>query len=348
MDVIATVWKKPYHHNRNQRMLKAGVDCFRIKCSHLSSDDIAYSLKSARKQIDQFKKPAKLLADLPEAKIRLGEFPQERKRLSQGQEYIFKLGKTSPDPSVFIPIKYKDIASRLEAGDIFYIGDGQLSFTVVKVNNENEFIAETNNAGTLILRSALTIPKIMDKLDHITPFIDEILARLPESKPEMVAFSFINSKKMLQKLIDKLSRCTNSDWQPKVIAKIESRAGVGNIDEILELADGIMVARGDLALTMPFAELGVTQKMLVQKCRDKEKYVIVATQVLYSLLDNYLPHRSDILDVTNAYLDGASAIMLCTETAHSEHPERAVKVAEEIIAAMEKSLKNNSILSKYK
>jgi pyruvate kinase len=337
MDIIATIWKAPYYHDRNQRMIDAGVDYFRVKCSHISADEIIYSLQAARKQISQSKKTVKLIADLPEAKIRLGEFPQEKINLQKGEQYLFRNEQESSDPLEFIPIKYENIGSCLNINDEFYTGDGQLSFKVVKIISTNEFVAEANNSGLLVFRNSVTIPKIMDDIDHITPFIDEIIPRLPEIQPEMVAFSFISSKKMLEKLISKLSKYTTSNWQPKIIAKIESQAGVDNIDEILELADGIMVARGDLALTMPYAELGLTQKKLVSKARSAGKYVIVATQALQSLLNNYIPMRSDVLDVTNMCLDGASAVMLCTETAHSEHPERAVEVAREIISEVNDS-----------
>ena len=142
---------------------------------------------------------------------------------------------------------------------------------------------------------------------------------------------------MLERLIAKLMAVTTPEWRPMIIAKIESQGGVDNIDEILELAQGIMVARGDLALNVPFEELGLHQKRLVRKARAAGKFVIVSTGMLQSLLDNYLPMRSDILDVTNACLDGADAIMLCPETAHSETPERAVQVAKAIIGAVERS-----------
>lgn len=341
MEVIATIWKKPYYHDRNQRMIKAGVDCFRVKCSHISADEIMESLHSARKQIDQSKKNVKLLADLPEAKIRLGEFPQEKINLKKGGQYHFRKELSSPDPLKFIPIKYEDIGSHLSIGDIFYVGDGEISFEVIEVNNSNKFVAEANNSGQLVFRSSMTIPKMMDEINHVTPFLDEIIPRLSEVRPEMVAFSFVSSKEMLKELMNKLSEHTTSKWQPKIIAKIESQAGVENIDDILKLADGIMVARGDLALTMPYAELGLTQKKLVNKARSAGKYVIVATQALQSLLNSFLPTRSDILDVTNMCLDGASAVMLCTETAHGEHPERAVEVAKEIILAVNSKQNKN-------
>ncbi|MDD5040241.1 MAG: pyruvate kinase [Patescibacteria group bacterium] len=337
MDIIATIWKEPYYHDRNQRMIDAGVDCFRLKCSHWGVDKIANSLLQARMHIDASGRPIKLLADMPEAKIRLGDIPGKRVNVTAGESFTFKTAESTSDVHEFVPLQLQNLDKHFKAGDVFYTGDGQLSLRVIEVQGSDRLVAVTQNDGRFILKTGVTIPGISDGLNHITPALDGILALLPESQPDYVAFSFINSRSMLETLNQKLARYTTRKWQPKIIAKIESRKGVENIDEIVDFADGIMVARGDLALTMPFAELGVTQKYLVRKAREAGKYVIVATQVLFSLLDNYIPNRSDILDVTNTCLDGASAIMLCAETAHNEHPERAVSVARDIIRAVEAS-----------
>jgi pyruvate kinase len=337
MDIIATIWKTPYQTERNARMMEAGVDTFRIKCSHGTPKEISTALQAARQQINNSTKPIKLLADLPEAKLRLGNFPQERMRVEANTEFRFLHGPESSDPHAYTPFVTPELANHLAVGDRFYIGDGHLELEVVTIHSPNEFIAKTLSHGLLTRRTGLTIPHIMDKLDHIVPEIDDILAELPKSKPDMVSFSFVRSQAMMHTLIDKLLTVTTSTWRPMVIAKIESQQGVENIDEILEVCHGIMVARGDLALNVPFEQLGLVQKRLVAKARAAGKYVIVATGALESLMHVSLPSRADILDVTNSCLDGASAIMLCPETAHSEHPERAVGIARSIISTVESS-----------
>ncbi len=337
MDVIATVYKKPYYYDRNQKMIGAGVDVFRIKCSHWRAEEIAETLKTCRDHITASGRPIKLLADLPEAKIRIGHFPESKIVVPKDKEFSFRLADHSPTPEQFIPHTFPGLGAKLAVHDTFYIRDGMLGMIVTHIADEHAFSARTLNSSQLVESSSVTIPKLADQLDHVTAFIDEIIATLPESRPDIVAFSFVSSRRMLERLIAKLIPHTTAGWRPMIIAKIESSGGVDNIDEILELADGIMVARGDLALNVPFEKLGLIQKMLVAKARRAGKYCIVSTGMLQSLLDNYLPMRSDILDVTNACLDGASAIMLCPETAHSETPERAVSVAKKIIAAVENS-----------
>lgn len=337
MDIIATIWKTPYHKDRNQRMMDAGVDVFRVKCSHNDAKTISEALVSARRHIRESGKPVRILADLPEAKIRLGEFPQKQIEVSEGAVLNFKLAAESPGPDQFIPVNISKLGVSLSVDDRFYVGDGQICFKVSEVIGEDSFKAIAENTGTLIFRTSLTIPKFTDSLDHITPFIDEIIAELPKSKPDMISFSFISSGEMLKKLRSKLNPHIGPEWNPMIIAKIESQKGIENIDEILGSADGVMVARGDLALNFPYEKLGVIQKHLVAKAKKSEKYVIVSTQVLPSLLSNYIPARSDINDLTNIVIDGASAVMHCTETAHNEHPERVIAASRKIIEAVEKS-----------
>ncbi len=335
MDVIATIWKQPYYTDRNAAMIEAGVDAFRIKCSHGDAQEIGSALLAARQQIDTCGKPVKLLADLPEAKLRLGEFPQMRIEVEKSVEFRFLHGPESSDPHAYIPFKTPELANHMRVGGSFYIGDGHLELEVTAIHSPNEFVARTLSHGILTQRTSVTIPHLMDQLDHVVPEIDQIIAELPKSRPDMVSFSFVRDQAMLHTLMDKLLAVTTPTWRPMVIAKIESAEGVRNIDEILEVCHGIMVARGDLALNVPFEKLGLIQKRLVAKARQAGKYVIVATGALESLMHTSLPSRADILDVTNSCLDGASAIMLCPETAHSEHPERAVGVAHKIIAAVE-------------
>ncbi len=335
MQVIATIWKDPYYFDRNQAMIEAGVDAFRIKCSHWGADKISEALVKAREQINQSGRNVMLLADLPEAKLRLGKFPQNKIETHAGQEFRFLHGPESSDPHAYIPFQTENLADHLRVGEQFYIQDGQMSFEVTAIHSPNEFIAKTCHAGEIVQKTGMAIPRALDRLDHVVPLIDDIIEHLPKSRPDLVAFSFVKSRAMLEQLLSKLEKHTTPDWNPRVIAKIESKEGVENIDEILELVHGIMVARGDMALTMPYEYVGLIQKKLVAKSRAKGKYSIVATGALTSMLSQNIPQRSDILDVTNAALDGASAIMLCNETAHSEHPERSVTAVKRIIRAVE-------------
>lgn len=335
MDVIATIHKNPYYSDRNARMIDAGVDVFRIKCSHFGVDDINKHLKLAREQITASGKPVKLLADLPEAKIRLGVFHTETIQVKAGDLFTFTFAEQTPDTAHFLPVRFKNLGAMTKPGETFFVGDGLVGMKVGRIVDADTFEATALNGGRMVQCSPLTFPSFMDQMDHVTPFLDEIIRILPESKPEMVAFSFVSSKAMIERLLAKLQAVMTPDWHPMVIAKIESQGGVDNIGEILPLVQGIMVARGDLALNVPFEKLGLIQKRLVAKARQAGKYVIVSTGMLQSLLDNYLPMRSDILDVTNACLDGASAIMCCPETAHSPTPERAVQVAKAIIHEVE-------------
>ena len=329
MDVIATIWKDPYYADRNARMIEAGVDFFRVKCSHGSPEEISCALEKVREQIDNSNHSVQLLADLPEAKIRLGNFPEAV--IDPGTCWNFRFSTHSKFVADFIPINSSLLIPKV--GKTFFVGDGEIAFKVHAISSDS-FTAMALNGGTLIRHRSLASSSFLDQLNHVTPFIDDMISLLPKSTPDVVAFSFVNSRSMLDELKNKLYAVTSPSWQPKIIAKIESRGGVANVDEILEGCDGIMIARGDLALNTPYQELGVIKKKLTQKAHKKEKYCIVSTGVLGSMLHRILPERSDILDVTNACFDGASAIMLCKETAHNEYPERAVTAAKQIIQSV--------------
>lgn len=331
MDIIATIWKKPYKHQLNQSMIDAGVNTLRIKCSHLSTDELSEALQNARKQINEQERHISLLADLPEAKIRIGTFPQEKVDVSEGEEFRFILGPASSDPAAYIPFTSELLGQNIQKEDYFYLGDGLVKFVVTQIHAKNEFVAVAKNNGTLIAKSSITVPRIADQLNHVTQEIHDIIPHLSKSQPDYIAFSFISSRRMFEALKNEVNPYLTSTWQPKFIAKIESSEGVHNIDEILSVADGIMIARGDLALNTPFEELGLIQKTLTAKARRAKKYCIVSTGALQSMLYTNIPHRADILDVTNITLDGASAIMLCTETAHHPHPEHVIKTAKKII-----------------
>src|SRR3989339_16707 len=191
MDIIATVWKKPYYADRNQRMIDAGVNAFRMKCSGLEIADISLALAAARQQIDASGTPVRLLVDLPEAKIRLGRFPQERLEVEEGEEFRFLFGPESSDPHAYIPFTKEGLARTLNVGDTFYLGDGHLELVITAIHSPNEFIAKSLAHGLFTQATGITIPALMDTLDHVVPEIDQIIAELPKSRPDMVSFSFV-------------------------------------------------------------------------------------------------------------------------------------------------------------
>lgn len=337
MKVIATIWKQPYQHERNAAMIAEGVNAFRIKCSHHDAPTINQALLNARAQIDACEEPVQLLADLPEAKIRLGYFRGEKIAIDAGSSWQLRLAASSDNPQEFLPLDHDKLP--LAVGDEMIIGEGELMFEVIGREAQSATLRALNG-GVLIHRRSIAASSISDAANHITPLVREMIPLLPQSRPDLVAFSFVSSSQMMQELRALIDPLFSDAWQPQIIAKIESPGGVEQAAEILDLCDGLMVARGDLALYTPFAELGLIQKKLVRLAQAKNKMSIVATGLLGSMLTQRIPARSDILDVTNACLDGASAIMLCLETAHNEQPEEAVRVARQIITAVRSNVHN--------
>jgi pyruvate kinase len=190
------------------------------------------------------------------------------------------------------------------------------------------------SSGSFSEFKGINLGAVMDTVDHLTPQTIEHIQTLKEIEPEWVAFSFMNSAAYAIKAKQLLAPYLTSQWQPKVVAKIETLKGVAGIEEILPEIDIVLVARGDLGLTAPIEKLGLMQKRLVRAAKYARKEVIVSTQILDSLVHNFIPARSDVLDLTNIVLDGADGIMLAKETGISLTPGRSVAMANKIIQAV--------------
>ncbi len=324
--IIVTVWKRPFPRDKVRRMIGVGADVLRIKCSHLDIEGILDTFRQARETINEMGTPTALLADLPEAKIRLGDFPTDTVYPEQGKRYVLRYASRSPGLGEFIPVEYPQLGKYVRVDEELLFGDGELAARVHQVVHENEIIIEALNTYPLIRRSGIFCAHL-ESLDHLTEDVETLCRGLVVYRPEFVAFSFVSSADMLRRaksFIDK-------SWAPIVVAKIESRRGVARAAEILEEVDVVMIARGDLALSLPVEELGIVQKELCQRAHAVGKQVIVSTEILDSMESRMLPSRADVCDLTNMVLDGADYVMLCRVAAHAEDPARAVKTAKKII-----------------
>ncbi len=330
--IIATIWKKPFPRDKILKMIEAGADILRIKCSHDSTDNIINVFHQAKTLISELNKPISLLADLPEAKIRLGNILQNSEIAQEGQFYHLKFAKESESIKKFIPVELNNIGQCVNLGEKLIFGDGELVCEVKKIINDNEILIKALNTCPIIRKSGIFFSYV-DQLDHLTETVKELCSRLAEVQPEYVAFSFINSREMLRRAKNLLEN--SYSWRPKIIAKIESRKGIENIEEIAKEADIIMIARGDLTLDIPFEQLPLVQKELCLKTHKNNKEVIVATEILDSMNQRIIPSRADICDLANIVLDGADYIMMCRVTAHSQNPELAISAAKKIITAVE-------------
>lgn len=336
MYIVATISKNSYAAEKVREIILAGATVLRFNFSHGTPEEVAEKILISRKVIVELGMQGRvsIMADLPGDKIRLGSWGQDLSVTAQRQ-ITFRPAESSDVPASWLPVAKDNICDLIQTGDMITCGDGEVALEVDEVFSDH-FIATTINSGKIMHLKALNIGHGIDALDHITSKTIEHIKHLDTIKPELVAFSFVNSKEFIgrgKKLLDEFAPETSR--VAKIVAKVETAQGVEKIDEIAEVVDIVLVARGDLGLTMPIEALGLSQKKIVMAAKQAGKEVVVSTQILESLLQSYTPLRSDVLDLTNIVLDGADGIMLAKETGISLTPGYSVTVAKKIIDYVE-------------
>lgn len=341
--IIATIWKKPFDEAKVSSIITSGADMLRIKCSHNTLDEITETFRQARQLIQKMGTGTMLLADLPEAKIRLGDISAEKESVEKGRTYVFKSTEHSESIEQFIPVALDNLGTHVSVGERIVVGDGIAAFVVQEITNPDSITARAENVAPIIRKSSFTVPHGCG-VEHQTDETWDMVARLREIQPEYLAFSFIDSAETMHGINEKLSTITGDSWHPKVIAKIENASGVANAAAIAKEADLLMVARGDLALTTPIERLPAIQHELCNVAKEAGIEVIVATGILDSMESSPFPSRAEVCDVANIVRDGAEWAMLCRATAHASDPGAVIRMVKSIIAET-KSPKGTSILS---
>lgn len=331
MKIIATISKYSYGADKIEEIIRAGAEVLRYNFSHGTPEELEQKIRTARYVIEKLgmRRKVKILADLPGAKIRIGEVVPTDRAVEVGEEVIFSSRKEVPEG---ILVGVPNVGMLVRVGQQFTLADGEIGFEVAQIIDEETFVSRALNARVIPSLKGINIGQIIDDLDHLTPHTRAHIDKLRAISPEWVAFSFVNSAVGLKKAKHLVTQVLG--YCPTVVSKIESERGVANIEEIVNASDMVMVARGDLGLNCPIEMLGVYQKRIIAAAKRAGKQAIVATQILDSILDRHIPSRSDVLDLTNCVLDGADAIMLARETGMSLTPGRSVATARKIIDAV--------------
>lgn len=326
--IIATIGD---NHIWSSEMLKQaaieGVDIFRLSSSFNTDDSFFHKIRKNAPNV-------KILQDLNEG---------VKKRINTSTNVIVTKGdiirvnlKEMSSNSSELSVNWLELNKSIKNGDIIYVGDGEVAMKVTDVKEEY-LICEILNDGLIKKRKALNINGIESGVKAINSFNKESIMNGAKLGYDIVAISFVSSKSDILDFIDIIKEI-NIEYNPLLIAKIETELGVKNIDDILDVADGVMIARGDLALQIDFKLLGVIQKRLIEKCKRRNKICIVATQMLESIMQRYIPSRAEILDISNAVYNGVDAVMLSPESCINPYPLVAIKTMKEIIENVENDL----------
>ena len=316
------------------KMCLAGMDVARLNFSHGDHEEQKRKIdlvKTVRERLDM---PIAIMLDTKGPEYRIGVFDKKKVTVKEGDKFTF----TTDDiigTAHEVSVNYKQLAEDLAVGDTITVNNGMVAFRVDEISGNN-VICTVEVGGVLSDKKSMSVPNKVMRHDFLSEQDKADLLFGLENEIDFVAASFVSTGSDVKALRDFLDAHNGADVD--IIAKIENRAGVDNIDDICQIADGIMVARGDLGVEIPFVEVPSIQKYLIEKCRLLGKRVITATEMLESMIFNPRPTRAEISDVANAVYDGTSAVMLSGETAAGKYPVEAVKNMAEIAHFTEQNI----------
>ena len=317
-----------------KEMCLAGMNVARLNFSHNTHADHAKRIETIKKVREELGLPIAILLDTKGPEYRIKTFENGKITLKSGDKFTFTADEIVGNETR-VSVNYKELPNDLEKGDTILLNNGLLSFEVEEIVN-SDVNCRVIIGGELSDRKSMSFPNKTLKQKYLSEQDKEDLLFGIEHDVDFIACSFVSCK---QDLIDVKNFLNGKGAENiDIIAKIENRSGVDNIEEICEECSGIMIARGDMGVEIPFEELPAIQKMLITKCRLLGKRVITATEMLESMIQNPRPTRAEISDVANAVYDGTSAIMLSGETAAGKYPVKSVEAMDRIALNTEKNI----------
>ncbi|MDC0230439.1 pyruvate kinase [Aureispira] len=330
--ILATVGPASNSYSNLLNLIKAGVDAFRLNFSHGKHEEQLKVFESIQYINKKYKTTISSLADLQGPKLRVGEIENGKIPLKKGDILTFVNEKCVGNAEK-IYMSYSQFAKDVKVGEKVLVDDGNVQLLVKETNGVDSVKLEVLYGDFLSSRKGVNLPQTNISLPSLTEKDLKDLDFILQYDFNWIALSFVRSANDIHNL-RKLIQAKGH--RAKIIAKIEKPEAIDNIDAIIDASDGIMVARGDLGIEMPMQRLPILQKMIINKCIHKAKPVIIATQMMDSMIKNPSPTRAEIIDVANAVIDGADAVMLSGETAVGAHPVKVVEAMNDIIEEAEK------------
>ena len=330
--ILATLGPASSSNETIKRVFEAGCDVFRLNFSHGSVETHRQNLEWIRQLEKKYNHATCILADLQGPKLRVGEFNNEVESLKKGQKFILDTD-SKPGDNQRVNFPHSEIYEHLTPNTSLLINDGRIRLQVIE-QNKDSLITEVLNDGVISNNKGVNIPDVILPIDSLTSKDKADLQKALEMNVDWIALSFVQQAEDIHKLKKIV------DGKALVMAKIEKPSAVKNIDDIIQAADGIMIARGDLGVEMPTEKVPIAQKNIIKRCRHYGKPVVVATQMLESMISNLVPTRAEASDVANAIYDGTDAVMLSGESAMGDYPVESVATMDRIIENVEKD-KNN-------
>ena len=334
--IVCTLGPVSENEETLRELIKNGLNVCRLNFSHGSHEEHKGRMDLVKKLREELNMPTAILLDTKGPEIRTGKFDAPEVLLEEGQTFTITMKDVMGNKEM-CTVSYKGLANDVKPGDTILIDDGLVGLTVKEVNGD-DIVCEVQNSGIVKNHKGVNVPGVKVNLPAITEKDRSDIEFGIEQGIDFIAASFVRKVSDVLAIREILEE--NNATHIKIISKIENQEGVDNLDEIIEVSDGIMVARGDLGVEIPTEEIPVVQKLMIKKCNEAGKPVITATQMLDSMIRNPRPTRAEVTDVANAIYDGTDAIMLSGETAAGKYPVEAVKTMATIAKRAEETMRN--------
>jgi len=321
--------------NEIENLFIAGTDVFRLNFSHGTIEDHRKNFESIRALEEKFNHSTCVLADLQGPKLRIGNFAHKKEKLSKGQKFTLDLNNNDGDNSR-VNFPHPEIYEILTPNTFILIDDGKIKMQIIEQKNDS-LIAEVLNDSEISNNKGINIPDAILPISSLTNKDKSDLNKVIDMGVDWIAQSFVQSVTDVKELKELVGN------KASIMAKIEKPSAVKHIKEIIQESDGIMIARGDLGVEIPPEKVPSIQKKIINQCREAGKPVVVATQMLESMINNPTPTRAEASDVANAVYDGTDAVMLSAESAIGKYPIEAVTIMNKIIENVEMDQDNYNI-----
>lgn len=334
--IIATIGPKTAHYEKIYKLASLGMNIARLNMSHGDHAWHRQIIKSIKTINSKGNFSVAIMLDTKGAEIRTGDLRHEM-TIRKGDEFTFTISRQSQYSDNTVEISYDGFISDVKTGDIILIDSGLLSFKVVSITQKN-VLCECIDGGTITSRRHVNIKSKSASIPTITKQDWKDIDFGVKEGVDFIAVSFVNDA---ESILDLKRYLQEKNAPIDVVAKIESSKAINNLNSIIEVSDGVMVARGDLGAELPIEEIPLLQQEIVQKCRNTGKPVIVATHLLESMIVNPTPTRAEVSDITQVVMEEADAIMLSGETATGDYPFKSISVMDKVAERIEKELENN-------
>jgi pyruvate kinase len=341
--IVATLGPATETYEAISSLIEAGMNVARLNCSHGDWDVRAQRIENIRKASANMQRPIGILADLQGPKIRTGIVPGEGINVDKGEEIILVIDENQADYSDDSSVKklfiknYLELPQDVSIGQRILLDDGVIRLKVKEIKG-NDVHCEVIFGGLIRSNKGVNLPESSQKnLEAITKKDKEDLIEAVKHKVEFIALSFVKTAADIRYLKQLIAEANSDEHPIKIVAKIEKPQALDHLDEILDVVDGVMVARGDLGVELEPERVPVVQKEIIRKANLKKKFVITATQMMDSMISKPFPTRAEVSDVANAILDGTDAVMLSNETAMGSFPYETVDQMRKIALEIEKN-----------